>query len=226
MSLNPKNQQLAADFNNLKARVKTEMTRRSGQNSLTSYAGSQYDYTRTPAKGVQLQTEHINKIIIPMNAIAPSGYNQFDAGDQAVSVADLTTRISAHESRSTKEGAATDCVGGCNGLCSTGCFAGCSGCTGTCNTTCKGECTGSCTGTCKLGCTQSCSDDCYGGCSESCEGFCGDYCESVCGETCTVGCSGGCRGGCTGDGCEGSCKGDCLGSCNDTCRSGCRGTAK
>lgn len=64
---------LAADFIALKARVKAEMQRRSYYGSLTSYAGTAYDYTEVPANDKIIKTEHINKLVTPMNAINASG---------------------------------------------------------------------------------------------------------------------------------------------------------
>ena len=59
----------------LKARVKKECQRRSktgsasGSKSVSSYAGSSYDYTNTPAKGGKALKEHRDKIATPLNAI-------------------------------------------------------------------------------------------------------------------------------------------------------------
>lgn len=222
MALNPKNQQLAQDFNDLKARVKAEMQRRQGTNSLVSYADAEYDYTIVPAKGEQLRTEHVNKIITPMDAITPTGYEQFEIGDQAVSIADLETRMDAHETMSTAQGAATDCQGGCNGLCSSGCFSGCSGCTGCSG--CGGSCSRNCTGNCDTECDgcDGCTgcDNCTGcgsGCATECEG-----CENCtgCGSGCASTCEG-CVGGCWHDGCTSNCTAACRMDCENTCRGDC-----
>lgn len=59
----------AADFVNLKKRVKDEMNRRKGTGSLTSYAGTSYDYTTTPAVGGQILEEHIDKLIVPLSQV-------------------------------------------------------------------------------------------------------------------------------------------------------------
>ena len=59
----------ATDFVNLKARVKAEMNRRKGTGSLTSYAGTSYDYTTTPASGGKILEEHIDKLIVPLSNV-------------------------------------------------------------------------------------------------------------------------------------------------------------
>lgn len=76
MALNSQNQILASDFVSLKARVKAEMNRRRYSGSLTSYAGTAYDYTENPTSGGVIKPEHANKLIIPVNAITPSGYTE------------------------------------------------------------------------------------------------------------------------------------------------------
>lgn len=65
MALNSQNQILASDFVSLKARVKAEMNRRRYSGSLTSYAGTAYDYTENPTSGGVIKPEHANKLIIP-----------------------------------------------------------------------------------------------------------------------------------------------------------------
>ena len=68
----------ASDFTSLKNLVNSEIGRRgkaegTGQNqsygSLSSYSGSGYQYTTTPAAGVKIATEHITKITTPIGAI-------------------------------------------------------------------------------------------------------------------------------------------------------------
>lgn len=50
------------------------MNRRNLTNPMTSYAGTEYDYTITPAQGGSILVEHINKIVEPLNAIKPSDF--------------------------------------------------------------------------------------------------------------------------------------------------------
>ena len=57
------------DNNNLKTRLKNEISRRKYTGSISSYASTTYDYSTTPANGVVLTTEHHNKIITPISAI-------------------------------------------------------------------------------------------------------------------------------------------------------------
>ena len=197
MALESKNQTLASDFVSLKARVKAEMLRRCHTGSLKSYAGSDYEYTVKPEKGGRLLPEHVNKIIVPINAIKPTGLDQVVTGDQALSIDYISEQLSTHESYPMR-GSGTDCVGSCSGLCSSGCWNSCSGCGGACSHSCSGDCEGSCDGSCDGGCDTTCS----GGC----QGHCGDGC---------YGCTGACRNNCTG--CSGKCKDTCSRTCNWAC---------
>lgn len=238
MALNANNKILANDFIELKRRVKNEMARRKGQDSLTSYAGAAYDYTIVPAEGIVTKTEHVNKIITPLNAIAPTGENLKTPGDIMKNIKNLETKLDGHATMSEAQGAASDCNGGCNGLCFSGCFSGCSntctggcsGCTGSCTGSCSG-CTGDCEGKC-TGCGSGCADECDGcdncsgcgsGCADECDG-CDNCtgCGSGCADTCE-GCVGGCwHDGCTSN-CTAACRMDCEGGCKGECGSGCAG---
>ena len=193
MALNANNKILADDFIELKRRVKNEMTRRKGQDSLTSYAGAAYDYTIVPAEGVVTKTEHVNKIITPLNAIAPTGEDLKTPGDIMKNIKNLETKLAVHETMSTAAGAATDCASSCSGLCRTGCFSGCSGCSGTCSGTCTGGCKGSCRGSCSCGCADNCNGDCYEVCADDCGGDCSDECSLYCGSSCTNQCMNDCH---------------------------------
>ena len=172
----------------LKERVKAECARRAFSGSVVSYAGTEYDYTVTPASGVIIKQEHRDKIATPLNAIN-SDIIAKASGQITISDGDITNMeafVTVLESREPTDNQGTDCKGGCTGMC-----YGCQGtCYNGCTTSCSGSCTG-CSGTCTATCADSCSSGCRGGCWNACTG-------------CT-GCSGSCKGSCTG--CGGSCTG-------------------
>lgn len=200
MALNSQNQILASDFVSLKARVKAEMNRRCRSGSLTAYAGAAYDYSVVPANGVIVKPEHLNKLVVPINAISPSGYTEKAAGDAVPELATLDAKLAAHEAYPMR-GSGSDCASGCSGLCSSGCYNSCSGCGGSCSYDCSG-CSGTCTGDCQ--------GTCSGGCSTSCGGACWrDGCTSNCTAACRMDCTGGCKGNC-GSICSTNCRTTCI----------------
>lgn len=205
MALNSQNQILASDFVSLKARVKAEMNRRCRSGSLTAYAGAAYDYSVVPANGVIVKPEHLNKLVVPINAISPSGYTEKAAGDAVPELATLDAKLAAHEAYPMR-GSGSDCASGCSGLCSSGCYNSCSGCGGSCSYDCSG-CSGTCTGDCQ--------GTCSGGCSTSCGGACWR-------DGCTSNCTAACRMDCTGS-CSGGCSGGCMSNCAKGCTTGCKG---
>lgn len=207
MALNSQNQILASDFVSLKARVKAEMNRRCRSGSLTAYAGTAYDYSVVPANGVIVKPEHLNKLVVPINAISPSGYTEKAAGDAVPELATLDAKLAAHEAYPMR-GSGSDCASGCSGLCSSGCYNSCSGCGGSCSYDCSG-CSGTCTGDCQ--------GTCSGGCSTSCGGACWrDGCTSNCTAACRMDCTGSCSGGCSG-GCMSNCAKGCTRGCSGSC---------
>jgi hypothetical protein len=200
LALNSQNQILASDFVSLKARVKAEMNRRCRSGSLTAYAGTAYDYSVVPANGVIVKPEHLNKLVVPINAISPSGYTEKAAGDAVPELATLDAKLAAHEAYPMR-GSGSDCASGCSGLCSSGCYNTCSGCGGSCSYDCSG-----CSGTCSGGCDTTCS----GSCSGSCGGACWrDGCTSNCTAACRMDCTGGCKGNC-GSICSTNCRTTCV----------------
>ena len=208
MALNAKNLILASDFVSLKARVKAEMQRRSYYGSLASYAGTAYDYTEVPAGDKVIKTEHINKLVTPMNAVNTSGYSTKSAGDIIPELETLNVKLTAYE-KTAIYGSVNDCASNCSGLCRTQCSNTCSGsCSGTCSG-CGGSCSYSCSGGCDTGCSgcEGCGSGCSAGCAPTCAGGCwSDGCTSNCTAACRMDCSGcsGCGSGCSG-GCQGSC---------------------
>ena len=207
-------------LNSLKASVKSECQRRQYTGSVTSYAGTGYDYTNTPTAGNVAAKEHYEKIAVPMNAI--SGDIDVNAV-RVISETELTTLNTKIKTLAaidmTVAQANTGCAASCTGLCSTGCATGCTGCSGCsgCGGSCSYDCTGcsgcsGCGGSCSYGCTN-----CANNCSYGCGGSCGD--------SCAYNCSGGCRQSCTG--CTGSCDGSCWssaaggGTCGALCTAMC-----
>ena len=218
MALNAKNLILASDFVSLKARVKAEMQRRSYYGSLASYAGTAYDYTEVPADDKIIKTEHINKLVTPMNAINTSGYSTKSAGDVIPELETLNIKLTAYE-KTAIYGSVNDCASNCSGLCRTqcsntcsgGCSGGCSGCGGACSTSCSSSCSGSCSGNCN-GCGDGCTTSCR---SDSCTAACYGNCAFVCSTDCTGGCGGGCGSSCSKDSCT-----SCTAYCMPTCKTG------
>ena len=202
----------AVRFTNLKAKIKAECQRRAYVGSVTSYAGSSYDYSAAPAIDTIIKKEHYEKIAVPMNAI--TGDVATD-GARVVSDAELTameTKVTTLSNISLGVSQAnTGCNASCTGLCSTGCYDACTSCSG-------------CSG-CGSGCSG-CS-----GCGDGCTG-CGSGCASSCTGWCTETCRGGCVGSCNGcTGCTGSCDSSCWsssaggGSCGTLCTAMCQSSS-
>ena len=198
MSLSAKEQCLAQEMIDLKARVKAEMQRRKGNGSLVAYAGTDYDYTVDPAAGGQMLTEHVNKIVVPMNAITASGMTEQAVGDQAMAMDAIDAKLTVYVAEPAQKNATSSCSGACSGLCVSSCYSSCGG---SCSVGC-GSCTGGCTGSC-------------GGCDETCSTQCG-----------SDGCSGNCGSNCKTDGCTAYCGMSCWGRCSSNCTDGCENTCK
>ena len=158
----------------LKQRVKLECLRRSQTpGSVEKYGGAEYDYSVSPNTKLKADSEHRDKIIVPLNAINNKIKNE-NSEKTKINDSDITylesfvTLLENANMTSTSH----NCSSNCTGLCSIECNTGCTSCT-----SCSGKCTG-CTG-----CT-SCSGEC-----SNCTGQCGTGCEWVCQE-CSVTCSG------------------------------------
>ena len=198
MSLSAKEQCLAQEMIDLKARVKAEMQRRKGNGSLVAYAGTDYDYTVDPAAGGQMLTEHVNKIVVPMNAITASGMTEQAVGDQAMAMDVIDAKLTVYVAEPAQKNATSSCSGACSGLCVSSCYSSCGG---SCSVGCGscGDCSGGCTGDCKETCSNQCgSDGCSGNCGSNCKR---DGCTAYCGMSCWGKCSSNCSGGC-----ENTCK--------------------
>ena len=198
MSLSAKEQCLAQEMIDLKARVKAEMQRRNGNGSLVAYAGTDYDYTVDPAAGGQMLTEHVNKIVVPMNAITASGMTEQAVGDQAMAMDGIDAKLTVYVAEPAQKNGTSSCSGACSGLCVSSCYSSCGG---SCSVGCGscGDCSGGCTGDCKETCSNQCgSDGCSGNCGSNCKR---DGCTAYCGMSCWGKCSNNCSGGC-----ENTCK--------------------
>lgn len=191
---------LANDFIDLKARVKAECARRCYNGSVAQYATSEYDYTSQPTSGGIPLPQHLNKIIVPLNAIRNTGISETRVGylvrtyDTAQTILSELEAIEADAENS-------------------GCSASC---TGLCQGTCTGACTSGCTGGCKAGCTSSCGGECSHSCFINCDYYCTDKCDQLCAYDCEDDCEGTCLGWCYMM-CTGGCYGTCASSCRDTC---------
>lgn len=197
----------ASRLNTLKSAVKAECNRRKYTGSVTTYAGSTYNYNKTPAKNVIIEKEIYEKNAVPLNAI--SGDISTEVSSNIIKDSDflkLETKVATLKKISLNAAAgATGCNASCTGLCSTSCGDSCSGCTG-CGSGCASTCSGGCSGGC-TSCEAECRDDCTADCASDCWARCADNCQGDC--------EGSCRGSC-----EGSCKGDCYNSCMENCRDG------
>ncbi len=186
----PKDSISALEFKLLKERVKNECSRRKYNGSVASYAESSYDYSVEPTEGETPRTEHFNKIIVPMNAIADTGRTNTRSGYLVREIYKLSQKMTTLESigfNDTNSGCSASCTGLCQGTC-----------TDTCTSGCTGDCKNSCRNTCKNGCGTICSGTCEGSCKEECGSQCSDSCQNGCAYGCTGGCMNKCQGTCTG----------------------------
>ena len=168
----------ASRVNNLKARVKAECERRASVGSVASYAGTDYDYTLTPAPGVLVKQEHRDKIAIPLNAINADTVSNIAIGKTLIQDADITNMegfITVLEKREKTDNSGSDCKSSCTGMCY--------GCTGTCTGSCSGGCSTTCTGSCSGNCGSNCWDACKG-CGDACWARCTSSCDTRCDYTC------------------------------------------
>lgn len=153
----------AAQINELKAKVKTEMARRSGYGSLARFAGSEYGFDQTPAPGGLIMAEHGRKTVNPLLHIkdypglvladepGPEGSIPSTSGDPIPAGFDVELLNAVDQlAAEAMTGTVSSCRGACSGLCLGTCAAECTGCTG-----CDG-CTTNCTGGCGSGCTNGC----------------------------------------------------------------------
>lgn len=190
---------LASDALALKEKVKAEMLRRCQSGSVAGYGGSDYDFTVPPEAGGRVLGEHLEKNLIPMQAVNGDGLPTYPGPLTAQGQAAMETKIEAWALRSMTDTSATDCKSGCTGTCYTACSTGCTGgCASACSTGCTSGCTG-CTGC--TGCSYGCANTCSGSCGAICSNDCGLQCSTACQEGCAITCTADCTGTC-GDRCE------------------------
>lgn len=173
-------------YNELKAKVKAEMTRRDGTGSVSAYAGTSYDYTVAPAAGGTILEEHYEKLIVPLRAVNTTDVPEAEAKDKVITEADMAqmeAKIAVLEAASMTT-SNHGCSASCTGLCSTSCDSGCSTtCSGSCSGSCSGGCTGCGADSCSGTCYEKCANSCYG----TCEGKCKDLCTTECANSCLLG---------------------------------------
>ena len=187
MALKAQDPILAADFVTLKARVKAEMQRRHGYGSLSTYAGSAYDYTNNPKSGVVVQPEHVNKIVEPINKIKNTGIPEASIGGIVKAIDSAEIALTTYEKIS-PNASQTGCASMCSGLCSSSCYNACASYS---PCSCGSDaCSGSCTATCANNCMTSCGNG--GQCGMSCWNNCDPSWSGGCGTSCKASCSGGC----------------------------------
>lgn len=189
---------LASDFINLKARVKAECARRCYNGSVAQYATSEYDYTSQPTSGGIPLPQHLNKIIIPLNAIRNTGISETRVGYlvRAYDTAQtILSELESIEADADNAGCSASCTGLCQGTCTETCT---SGCTGGCKGSCRDSCRNGCGTSCNIACADGCTSDCGGNCGADCGVSCQGLCIQECANNCTGGCMNKCQGSCTG----------------------------
>ena len=173
---------LADEFIKIKNMINTEINRRNYTDLDKLY--NKYNsnttmgkYSIVPKQYEPILTEHIDKIMEPIEAIHSQPTIADD--DYIYALKTLEGIITAYQTDERHTGAnAIHCQSSCIGMCvgctsctsCTGC-EGCTSCTGTCSGTCRG-CSGcsSCSGTCSGGCSRQCAQPCIGACSSACSG--------------------------------------------------------
>ena len=153
----------AADFNNLKNRVKNEKNRR----DRTTFTFSDTNVSQ----GGTISYSQGNNLINVLRAINTSTTNfaTVSSGSPLKAIAQLQTALTTFEACPYRkaDGTGSGCSSGCIGLCQS--------CTGDCSSGCSDSCTNGCT-SCSGGCTGSCGGGCFGSCSGSCSGGCSGGC--------------------------------------------------
>lgn len=178
MALTAGNPITSADINDLKTRVKAEMTRRNATNSLASYNG---DFSQSAGVGDLARISHFNETVGYINLIKPTGISS----DLIYAIQAASDALATHAGVSKTVNSESCSAATCRGLCYTACSGSCRGCT-SCSSTCgQNGCT-SCSSTCgRDGCTRSCASGCWGGCVNACAAFgCGSNCTADCAFSC------------------------------------------
>ena len=148
----------AEEIKNIKSKIKTEMLRRSLDNSqqnfgsLNKFGGSDYDFTIEPVKDSHILQEHGEKTINLLYEITDQENCDYAKKDSKIPTDDNFKALDTYVdnlSTETMEGTSSSCRGACSGLCFGSCIGGCNGCSGACDTGCTG-----CTASCGTGCAS------------------------------------------------------------------------
>ena len=223
----------AAELINIKERINTVMTHRSGTTSgenksngdMSAYAGSSYAFSETPGGDIPLKVEHGQKTVnllrlinstIGGRSVGPEVSYAGQAIDtDTFTATNLNAIIDSLESEYSQanRGKAAGLYNG-DTLDSVSESSSCSAqCSGLCIGNCFGECNG-------------CSTTCGGGCWDNCKGSCGygqcTGCSSTCTGACQTACTSSCGGGCMNQ-CDTACTG-CYTACNGGCTNACTGS--
>lgn len=155
----------AKRITDLKAKVKAECQRRKYKGSVTTYAGTAYDFTVAPTQGGKALQEHHDKLSVPLSAINSDkvAANNATAHQKMteVEMANMEAWVTQWAKTSIYSNT-SDCKASCTGLCS-----GCQGCT---------DCSG-CDGCTDCSGCSGCGS--CGGCG-GCNGECASDCETIC----------------------------------------------
>lgn len=235
------------DWNTLRTAVNNVMNKRNGKDPLTSFGGTAYNYTTTPAADGIIKKEHYMKNAVPMANLT---YTQgtiipdFSVADMIARLAlptattpigtivyqiDNTTcyRLTATPVSTNSNWVVQDTNGGVE------------------TTLNKPVGKAVTTGISDLDYLQTAAtaayavnvlsqnvdstkenymenSDCVGGCAGTCITICTGQCVNACSGTCTGGCGNNCTGTCTGT-CTGGCTNTCTSSCSTGCADGCTG---
>lgn len=152
----------------LKALLKTELSRRNGIGSVSEYATNAYDFAVQPAIGGKTLVEHGQKTVdlvlkiedygdlvkVTENAPIPASFSPALIEEMrrlsTEARTGVTDKTSAYTEDSNKQVESSSCRGMCTGLCVGTCTGFCNGCTG-------------CSASCGTGCASGCKTTCKGG---------------------------------------------------------------
>ena len=167
MALTAGSSATASDFNNLKDRIKAEITNAERR---VNYSFTFSDTNVTASN--QIKATEANNLINVLRTINASTTNfaTVGPGSPLNAIAQLSSALTIFEACPYRksDGTGSGCSSGCVGLCQSctgNCTGGCNGCSGCggCGSGCAGSCWGGCAG-------------CGGDCDGNCYGYCGGYC--------------------------------------------------
>ena len=123
----------AAKFISLKKEIDKELARRDNTTDKIHLGAGATPFETTPAEGVRVRTEHVNKLVAPLQKINKAGLPPtVSEGERLIDISSVESRLNTLKAVN-KSAASTGCSGGCAGLCRSSCFEGCkSNCGGGC----------------------------------------------------------------------------------------------